>query len=42
MPFKLTGCNYAFKEKGYYPGVSNYIKNLPKIVKMMDIIFSLL
>jgi hypothetical protein len=38
LPFKVTGYNCAYKEKGYYPDVPNNIKNLPNIINKKLII----
>ena len=32
LPFEVTGYNCAYKEEGYYPDVSEDIKNMPDII----------
>ena len=31
MPFKVTGVNCGYKEEGYYPGITQEIKEIPNI-----------
>ena len=37
MPFKVTGYNSAYKEKGEYPDIPNEIKDIPNVLNKKEL-----